>query len=985
MYHLFYVKSNYSLLQSLLTIDDIVSYHEKASLSFASICDDNMYGTMEFIQKCKAKKIQPIIGLELHFQEYDLVAIIQDYEGYLNAIKLSTLQNEKKLTLEAISLHQDHLFFVLPMVYVSFYQMLSFLTSLYLGYSTIEEEQQALAITDNVLFFPMCCYLEEKDVSFLQYLFLIRDNKTITATYDLHQLFPLSLDNVSLDGFKTLDTTNTLAKCCHLELPEATLLLPIYTCPRGLDTITYLDQLAEAGLYKRLNGQISKLYHDRLIYELSVIHQMGFSNYFLVVYDFIRYAKTHHILVGPGRGSAAGSLVAYSLGITDIDPIAYDLLFERFLNPERVSMPDIDTDLPDIARADVIHYVIEKYGKKRVAGIVTFSTLAAKQVLRDVGKTLMIPSYKIDKLLSFIPAVNHDSLEVLYQDNISFREFILHDESLKTLYTVARRLEGFPRQIGTHAAGIVMCQKDLDEVVPLTVSDGMYLTSYSMNYLEQLGLLKMDFLGIKNLSMIMNILQDIETYQGISLSFSKIPLDDKETYQLFAKAKTSGIFQFESAGMRRFLQQLKPQNFEDIIASIALFRPGPAQNIPTYIARKENKEPITYFDPCLENILKKTYGIMIYQEQIMQVANVYAGYTLGEADILRRAISKKKKDILEQQRMTFQEKAKALHRDPKVTETLFAMILKFAGYGFNRSHAVAYSMVAYKMAYLKVHYKQEFYIQLLNNVIGTYEKTENYLKEIRQANIYVLKPDINYSNDRYSIFNHSILFPFSSIKGIGVSVCKTILAARKDKVFQSIFEAFSCLVRENVTQNQLERLTLAGCFDCFGYSKKTIMSQMDVLLNYAMLTKDLDPSLVLLPELTPMEEYDQMTLLEQEKNSFGFYIQNHPTTMFQKDYPNTVLLSQIEHYYQKVISTLILVEKIKVITTKKGEEMAFVSGSDETRSIDFTLFPTCYAKYKNLQTGMICLVTGTVEKRLDQSQIIVQKITILKGDKVNEE
>ena len=488
---------------------------------------------------------------------------------------------------------------------------------------------------------------------------------------------------------------------CNLEFPKPSLLLPIYECPKGVDSSIYLISLARAGLTKRLNNNVSKEYLDRLSYELNIINNMGFANYFLVVYDFIRYAKKKGILVGPGRGSAAGSLVAYSLGITEIDPLKYNLLFERFLNPERKTMPDIDTDIPDIYRDDIINYVTEKYGKKRVSGIVTFGTLAAKQVLRDTSRIFNVPLYKVDRLTSFIPVMSHRKLIDFYKENEKFREYINSDEVLSKVYKVSSIIEGFPRQIGTHAAGIVMCKKDLDEVIPLTKSDNMYLTGYSMNYLEELGLLKMDFLGIRNLTIIMNVIDMVLKNRGVEIDFNTIPLDDSEVYNLFARSDTSGIFQFESNGMRSFLRKLKPSSFDDLIAAIALFRPGPAENIDLYIARREGREKVIYQDKVLEPILKETYGIMIYQEQIMQVAHAYAGYSLGEADILRRAISKKKVDVLKNEESKFISKAKALGHDDATSKTIFASILKFAGYGFNKSHAVAYSLVAYKMAYLK--------------------------------------------------------------------------------------------------------------------------------------------------------------------------------------------------------------------------------------------------------------------------------------------
>lgn len=961
-----YVKSYYSLLSSLLSVDDIIDLNIKNGNNYAVICDNTMYGTMEFIKKCKQKGIKPVIGLELVIEDKVILCYAKDYTGYLNLVKLSTKANTSKVELADINTYKESLIFVIT---YSNRELLELITTplVYLGYKDEQEKNKALEITKRVVFLKECLYKEKKDANYLKYLYLIRDGKSIydEVSYDL-------LDKEFINDRTCLE----IVRDCNVTFPKASLLLPIYDCPNNLDTDTYLRELAIKGLTRRLKGNVLKDYSDRLIYELSIIKKMGFSNYFLVVYDFILYAKKNNILVGPGRGSAAGSLVAYSLGITEIDPLKYDLLFERFLNPERVSMPDIDTDLPDIYREDVINYVREKYGDKKVAGIVTFSTMSAKQVLRDVARVLKIPNYKIDRLNSFIPPIGKERLDYYYQHDRLFKSEIDNDKDLKETYLIASRLEGFPRQIGTHAAGIVMCQKNLDEVLPLTKSDDMYLTSYSMNYLEELGLLKMDFLGIKNLTLIMNILKDIEENLHIKIPFYDIPLDDSKCYQLFTKAFTTGIFQFESSGMRKFLRELKPNNFEDIVAAIALFRPGPAANIDTYIKRKEGREKVTYLDNSLEPILKKTYGIMIYQEQVMQTVSYYADYSLGEADILRRAISKKKKDVLIEEEERFLRKAKALGKDENISKELFAQILKFAGYGFNRSHAVAYSMVAYKMAYLKVHYPLYFYTNLLSNVIGVESKLNEYVREVRSVKIKIVKPDINLSTSMFRVVDSKILFPFSTIKGIGVSVCKTIIKARSEE-FTDIFMAIRSLVVAGITKKQLETLILADTFRNFNYNKKTLITNLDSLYNYGELVKDLDPSLVLIPDIEIVDEYDNYLLLEQEKELFGFYISNHPATSYKTN-TNAISLENLDKYFDKLVTTIVLVENIKEITTKKGDKMAFVSCSDETGSVDYTFFPKIWNNI-SIKKGSLYKIVGRVEKRYNQIQIIVNGVEEL-GD-----
>ena len=956
-----YVKSYYSLLSSLLSIDDIIDLNIKSGNNYAVICDNNMYGTMEFIKKCNQKEIKPVIGLELIIEDKIILCYAKDYTGYLNLVKLSTKANTSKVELNDINTYKESLIIVIS---YKDRELLELVTTplIYLGYKDEQEKNKALEITERVVLLKECLYKEKKDANYLKYLYLIRDGKSIydEVSYDL-------LDKEFINDKSCLEIVNK----CNITFPKASLLLPIYTCPNNLDADTYLKELAIKGLIKRLKGNVLRNYSDRLLYELSIIKKMGFSNYFLVVYDFILYAKKNNILVGPGRGSAAGSLVAYSLGITEIDPLKYDLLFERFLNPERVSMPDIDTDLPDIYREDVINYVKEKYGEKKVAGIVTFSTMSAKQVLRDVTRVLKVPNYKIDRLNSFIPPMSKEGLDYYYQHNRLFKSEIDNDKDLKDTYLIASRLEGFPRQIGTHAAGIVMCKKNLDEVLPLTMSDGMYLTSYSMNYLEELGLLKMDFLGIKNLTLIMNILKDIEENLHIKIPFYDIPLNDSKCYQLFTRAFTTGIFQFESSGMRKFLRDLKPTNFEDIVAAIALFRPGPASNINTYIRRKEGKEKVIYLDSSLEPILKKTYGIMIYQEQVMQTVSYYAGYTLGEADILRRAISKKKKDVLIEEEERFLRKAKNLGKDENISKELFAQILKFAGYGFNRSHAVAYSMVAYKMAYLKVHYPLYFYTNLLTNVVGVESKLNEYIKEVRSVKIKVEKPLINLSTSMFRVIDGKILFPFSTIKGIGVSVCKTIVNARCEE-FTDIFIAIRSLVVKGITKKQLETLILADVFRNFNYNKRTLITNLDSLYNYGELVKDLDPSLVLIPDIEITDEYSNYLLLEQEKKLFGFYISNHPATSY-KTTTNAISLENLDKYFDKLVPTIVLVENIHEITTKKGDKMAFVTCSDETGSGEYTFFPQVWNNV-NIKKGSIYKIVGRVEKRYDQTQIIVSEV-----------
>ena len=983
MYIPLFNKSNYTLLSSLLKIDDIISYAKKQNISHISLTDTNMFGTMEFIKKCEKENITPIVGLHILNEEYSIVLLAKNYDGYKSLIKLSTIQNERKVTKDDLEKYKKEVIAIIPFSLKEKWEELeSIFIEIYLGYSNKQEEKEARILTKKIIFFRESLYKKGEE-KYLSFLYRIRDGKTLLdqVNYDT-KYHELDIENIdTLSGKEGLENTVKVADNCKIVFPPAENLLPIYDCDNPKK---YLFDLCRVGLKKRLNEEIPETYKDRLTYELTVIDEMGFDNYFLVVYDFIRFAKKNNILVGPGRGSAAGSLVAYALGITDIDPLKYDLLFERFLNPERKTMPDIDTDFPDNKRDIVIEYVKEKYGEKRVSGIITFGTMAAKQAIRDVSRVMNIPLYKVDSLCKFIPAMSKEKLEDIYKKNEAFRVRIESDSLLSEMFQIAVKLEGFPRHTSSHAAGIVMSKVDLDEVLPLVKEDNLYLTSYSMEYLEELGLLKMDFLVLKNLTLIDNVINDIKELLQEEIDFNKIPLEDKETLKLFETANTCGIFQFESNGMRNFLKKLKPNSFEDIVAAIALFRPGAALNIDSYIKRKHGEEKITYLDPSLERITKNTYGFLIYQEQIMQLASIYAGYTLGEADILRRAMSKKKAELLKSEEKKFIKKSIEKGHSEEQAKHLFDLVLNFAGYGFNKSHSVVYSMIAYKMAYLKCHYKTIFFASLLSNVIGSEEKTSEYIMEAKANNIEVEKPTIHNSEARYVVKDNKIIYPISNIKGVGVVVSEQITKAKENGEFKDIYDCFSRLVIAGVGKKVIEDLIYADVFKDFKYNRATLIYNLDSLMNYAELTKDIDPSLVMKPDIEEKKEFENAFLLEKEKEVFGFYLSSHPTTMYKKDNPYCITLNQIENYYDKQVDVLILIEKIKVISTKKGDKMAFVTGSDETGTKEFTIFPKVFQKYSTLERGNLLKVRGHVEKRLDEIQVIVERIKYLQGEE-NEE
>lgn len=972
MYVPLYIKTNYSLLSSLISIKELISFAKINHISSLGICDDNMYGIMEFYKECIKNEIKPVIGLDIKIEDYNICFLAKNYNGYKNLIKLSTIQCERKITLEDIKKYKDNVYGIVPCFYKDKYIIIKeIIEDTYIGFINKEEEEVAKQITKNTVYFNQVLYLEKKESKYLKYLTMIRDNKTILNDFIDSDTNYINVEDYELySSNEGLYQTNKLADSCEVVFPPTKLLLPIYDTGKDVDSFTYLSTLTKRGLEKRFDGKYDPIYLERLKYELGIIDKMGFSNYFLVVYDFIKYAKKNHILVGPGRGSAAGSLVSYCLGITDIDPIKYDLLFERFLNPERVTMPDIDTDFPDQYRDQVIKYVKKKYGEKNVAGIVTFGTLGAKQVIRDVSRVLNISLNKVNEICKCLPTFSKLKLKDFYETNDKFRNLIESEDTLKKMYDIACHLEGFPRHTSIHAAGIVMCEVPLDEVIPLTKSDDLYLTGYSMEYLEELGLLKMDFLGLKNLTTIMHIIEDVKNTTGEEIDFSKIPLDDKEALKLFYTANTSGIFQFESTGMKNFLSRLKPTSFEDIFAAIALFRPGPAVNIDSYIRRKHKEEKVEYLVPSLETILKPTYGIIVYQEQIMQIARVLAGFTYGEADILRRAMSKKKYDVLKSEEERFINGCIKNGLSKEKAKEVYDLILNFANYGFNRAHSVAYSIIAYKMAYLKAHYKIEFFSNLLSSVIGSETKTLEYIYEAKANGITILKPNILISSSTYISTKEGIVFPLSNIKNVGVVACKEILEKRKEG-FTDLFDCFYKL--NHLSRKCIESLIDASCFDCFGYNKKTLFYNLDNILNYVELIKDLDPSLVEKPTIEKKEEYSKEELIKKEKEIFGFYLSNHPVLQYKTKY-HSIELSEIASYLNKIITVVVLVENVKEINTKNGSRMSFISGSDDKATLDFTLFPKIYQMYTDIKNGDIISVTGSVERRYDKYQIIVKKI-----------
>ena len=944
------IKTNNYLLHSMIKIKDLVKIAKENNIKSLTITDNNMYGCIEFYKECKKNNIKPIIGLEISLPE-KIILYAKNYQGYKNLIKITTLKSEDNLSLKTLDNYSESLICIIPFESkIKYNELKKIYKDIFVSYKN-DEEKEKIKI-DNKLYMHEILCLKKEDEKYLKYLKAIKEGKNYLEIND-------DFNNTSLLPLKS-ENTIVIEELCNVEIKMHNDLLPIYTKD---DSYELLKQECIKGMKRIFGSSAPRKYAQRLKEELKVINELGFCDYFLIVQDYVKYAKDNNILVGPGRGSAAGSLVAYTLDITTVDPIKYDLLFERFLNKDRVTMPDIDVDFEDTRREEVMKYCIKKYGIKKVALIITFGTLASKQAIRDVSKTLNISTSKVDILSKMLDSKKN--LKENYTDQV--KKFLEINPELKKVYKIALKIEGLKRHTSLHAAGVVMSKYNLDESLPLDKNTDFYISEYDKDYLEEIGLLKMDFLGLKNLTLITKILDEIE-----DLTFDTIPEDDKETINVFNKVNTVGIFQFESPGMINFLRKLKPDSFDDLVAALALFRPGPMKNIDSYIRRKRGLEKIDYFHENLKEILKPTYGIIVYQEQIMQIASTMAGYTFAEADLLRRAMSKKKEQILIKEKDRFIKGAIKNGYDENIATKVYDLIYKFADYGFNKSHSVAYAMISYRMAYLKAHYPALFMKNLLSQAINSEAKTKEYIYECTKYNIKVKSPDINLSTDNYEVINGSIIYPLNNIKNVGTNATKIILEERKKRKFKDIFDFVSRCYKESVTVKTIESLILAGAFDSFNISRKALIDNLEIITNYGEIGSYLDEEMFK-PEIEDNGEYKKDELMNYELELFGFYLTNHPITEYKTKH-NHIELKNIEKYFDKQIETIVFIDKIREIETKNKEKMIFVTGSDELSKIEIVVFPKTYKQIKQINTSDIIKIKGKVEKRFDQYQIIANQI-----------
>lgn len=962
------VKTSYSLLSSLCKIEDLVKKAKEYGYTSLAITDENnLYGVMPFYETCLKYNIKPIIGVELSLENKKILLYARNNKGYKNIIKLVSLKSEKNINNEDLTTHKEGTILVMPSYYYD-EKIYNIYDEKYIGFTNIKDslnEKRKTIYINNV------AYLNKEDYKYLDYLTMIKEGKTL-GTMPLETGIGRHLQTkeelVTYVGEEILENMENLASNCNVQITKEENILPIYN--EEIDAYEYLTKLCHKGLNRRLNNTVPDTYLTRLNYELDVINKMGFCDYFLIVYDYVKYAKQNKILVGPGRGSAAGSLASYTLGITDIDPIKYNLLFERFLNPERITMPDIDIDFDAERRNEVIDYITQKYGAKKVASIITFGSLGAKQVIRDVGRVLNIK-------ISILDAISRNLSETLsasYQTNDTLRKLINSDTTLKKLWDISLHLEGLPRHTSLHAAGIIISRKNLDECIPLTKTPtGNYVATYTMNHLEQLGLLKMDLLALSNLTTINKLINEIREKEHLNITFNNIPLTDQKTIEIFTNVETDGIFQFETTGMKNFLTELKVKNFEDIVLAIALFRPGPMDSINNFIKVREGKIKINYIDEALQPILSSTYGVIIYQEQIMQIARVMGGYTLAEADILRRAMSKKKEDILIKEKPRFINRLQSRSYKEEVAIKIYDLILKFAGYGFNRSHSVAYAIVAYKMAFLKTYFYKYFMANILSTCLSSSIKTNTYICEIRGKNIKIQLPNINKSTTTYTVVEEGILPPLNIVRELGPLLVAEIIKERETKPFTTFIDFVIRMNNKGITKKHLIKLINGGCFT--DYNRQTLQKNLDKVITYAELISTSTAILPPPPEITIYEEYTKEELLSLEINTFGFYLTESPVSKYKG--PSDINTKELKNHYNQKIHIILVIDNIKEAITKNNDIMSFITGSDEYGSITVTLFPDLYKKFQKLSKRDIIRVFGRVERRFDRYQVVAKEVRIL--------
>ena len=1036
---IFHVHTEYSLLDGSCKIKELAARAKELGMDSMAITDHGvMYGVIDFYRAAREVGIKPIIGCEVYVapgsrferentnsedRYYHLVLLAENDTGYHNLMKIVSkgfvdgfyykprvdyevleTYHEGVIALSACLAGEVQRYLARGMYeeacrsarhYEEIFGKGNFFLELQdHGISTQKMVNQGLMRMSRELSMDLVAtndihYILAEDAAAHDILLCIQTGKKVSdenrmryeggqyyvkSEEEMRALFPYAQE--------AIDNTHKIAERCNVEIEFGVTKLPKYEVPEGYDSWSYLNKLCQDGMAKRYPNDDGTL-QERLSYELGVIHNMGYVDYFLIVWDFIHFARSHDIMVGPGRGSAAGSIVSYCLEITNIDPVRYDLLFERFLNPERVSMPDIDIDFCFERRQEVIDYVVEKYGKDQVVQIVTFGTLAAKGVVRDVGRVLDLPYARCDAIAKMIPGDLGMTLEKALKQSPDLREAYQNDDEVRYLIDMARRLEGLPRHTSMHAAGVVIGQRAMDEFVPLSrASDGTITTQFTMTTLEELGLLKMDFLGLRTLTVIQNAVRQAEENYGVHLVMEEIDYNDKDVLASIGTGKCDGIFQLESSGMKSFMKELRPENLEDIIAGISLYRPGPMDFIPRYLKGKNDKDSITYECPQLEHILGPTYGCIVYQEQVMQIVRDLAGYTMGRSDLVRRAMSKKKAAVMEKERQNFvygnqEENVKGCIEngiDEKTANHIYDEMIDFARYAFNKSHAACYAVVAYQTAYLKYYYPKEFFAALMTSVMDNVGKVSEYILTCRQMGIRILPPDINEGQSGFSVSGDAIRYGLSAIKSIGRNVVDEIIRERQNNgLFTSIDDFVERMGGREVNKRTLENFIKAGAMDSLPGNRR----QKTMIAPELLDQKNKDRKNVLEGQLSLFDfvaeeekqqyqitmpkvpEFPKGELLAFEKETLGIYVSGHPMDEYLETWKNSITAKTtdfmvdeetgravVEDGARATIGGMITARTVKL--TKNGQQMAFVTLEDMVGSVEVIVFPRDYENKKQL-------------------------------------
>jgi len=1045
-----HVHSEYSLLDGAAQLEKLVAKAKELKFPAIALTDHgNLFGAIDFYQAAQKGGIKPIVGCELYVAPrgrkerggedggYEganhLTVLVRNLTGYKNLIKLVSkaylegFYYKPRVDKEPLAQHADGLLVLSGCLNSEVSRLISagehdrareaagwhqevfgkdhyFMEVQAHGLDeqtkvTAETLKLAQAIGAPIAGTNDSHYLEAGHGRAHEALLCIQTGSTLLDPkrwrFSTEEFYVKSADEMARVFAEIPDACrNTLAVAerCNLTLEFGSFHLPRYVVPENHTLESYLEHVARDGLKRRYGANPGDAIEERFAHELRIIEKMGFAGYFLVVWDFIHYARERGIAVGPGRGSSAGSLVAYCLGITNVDPIRYGLLFERFLNPERISMPDMDIDFADDRRDEVIRYVAEKYGHDRVAHIITFGTLGAKAAIRDVGRVLGMTYADVDRIAKLVPAFPLNiTLDDAYQKSPPLAEMVKTQTNVKELWDIARTLEGCTRHASVHASAVVISDDALDEHIPLYKDPKRpeLITGFAMGPIEKLGLLKMDFLGLRTLTVLANTVALIRDSRGVAIDLDTLPLDDAKTYALLTDARTFGVFQLESGGMRDALRGLKPSSLEDVIAMVSLYRPGPMELIPDFIARKHGRAKITYEHPAMQKFTQGTYGIMVYQEQIMQIASEMAGFTMGEADTLRRAMGKKDRELMAKQRDKFlagcAEKGTAAAKAERVWE----LMEKFAGYGFNKSHAAAYALVAYQTAYFKANYPVEFMAALLTSEMGDTDKIVKYIDECRAMDLRVQPPDVNVSAVQFSVAGDTICFGLAAIKNVGEAAMESILATRKqDGPFKSLEDFCARVDLRLVNRRVLESLIKAGAFDSLGLPRAHLMAGVDTALETGQRQQrekaegqasffDLLPTPVAAPKAEPIAlvaEWDSDQRLEFEKEVLGFYISGHPLARYASMVESFGITSTSEIAAKSAGARVLLfgqVAALKETATKSGSRMAFVTLEDMVGTVEVTVFPEPFkAAAEHLRGRQPVLVRGRIDDA-DKGRVVL--------------